>query len=77
MLLKKITPQELEEKTQIVLQNIVARRQALGISQHDMSMHLNLTPSGYFKVEKGETKLDLYRLFEIADFLKIEAKELF
>ena len=67
-------PQELSEK---VLKKIVERRQELGISQTDLAIKLSMTTSGYFKVEKGESKLDLIRLFEIAEFLNIDAKELF
>lgn len=67
-------PQELSDK---VLSRIVERRQELGISQTDLAIKLSMTTSGYFKVEKGESKLDLIRLFEIAEFLNIDAKELF
>ncbi|ARV15800.1 helix-turn-helix domain-containing protein [Polaribacter sp. SA4-12] len=67
-------PQELSDK---VLKKIVERRQELGISQTDLAIKLSMTTSGYFKVEKGESKLDLIRLFEIAEFLNIDAKELF
>jgi ribosome-binding protein aMBF1 (putative translation factor) len=67
-------PQELSEQ---VLKRIVERRQELGVSQTDLAIKLNMTTSGYFKVEKGESKLDLIRLFEIAEFLNIDAKDLF
>ena len=76
-MLKKSTVKELEEKAQNVLQKIVERRQKLGLSQTDLALKLNMTISGYFKVEKGETKLDILRLIEIAEILEIEAKELF
>jgi len=67
-------PQELSEK---VLKRIVKRRQKLGISQTELAIRLSMTTSGYFKVEKGESKLDLIRLFEIAEYLNIDAKEFF
>ncbi|WP_036825053.1 helix-turn-helix domain-containing protein [Polaribacter sp. Hel1_85] len=76
-MLKKITIEKLEKKAHKVLKKIVKRRQELGISQTDLAIKLNMTTSGYFKVEKGESKLDLIRLFEIAEFLDIDAKELF
>ena len=76
-MLKKSTVKKLEEKAQNVLQNIAERRQKLGLSQTDLALKLNMTTSGYFKVEKGETKLDIIRLIEIAEILEIEAKELF
>ncbi|MDB9724231.1 helix-turn-helix domain-containing protein [Polaribacter sp.] len=42
-----------------------------------MANHLNLSEGGYFKVEKGKTKLDLERLLEILEFLKISPQEFF
>ena len=74
---KKITIEKLQLKSSKVLSEIAERRQELGISQADLAYQLNMTPSGYFKIEKGESKLDLIRLFEIAYYLKIDAKKLF
>ena len=76
-MLKKSTVKELEIKAQIVLQKIAERRQKLGFSQTDLALKLNMTISGYFKVEKGESKLDVIRLLEIAEILEIDAKEFF
>ncbi|WP_159949564.1 helix-turn-helix domain-containing protein [Polaribacter septentrionalilitoris] len=74
---KKITIEKLQLKSSKVLSEIAERRQELGISQADLAYQLNMTPSGYFKIEKGESKLDLIRLFEIAHYLNIDAKKLF
>ena len=76
-MLEKNTIEKPQELSDQVLKRIVERRQELGISQTDLAIKLNMTTSGYFKVEKGETKLDLIRLFEIAEYLNIDAKELF
>jgi len=76
-MLEKNTLEELHKQADKVLKKIVKRRQELGISQTDLAIKLNMTTSGYFKVEKGESKLDLIRLFEIAEFLNIDAKEFF
>lgn len=76
-MIEKITVEELQSKSEKVLQKIVERRQELGISQTELALLVNMTTSGYFKVEKGETRLDLIRLFEIAYYLKIDVKELF
>jgi len=74
---KKISNKYLQLKSDEVLSKIIERRKELGISQTMMADYLHITLSGYYKVEKGETKLDLFRLFEIAYFLKIDTKEFF
>ena len=76
-MLKKITIENPKEKAINVLQKIVTRRQELGLSQTDLAIQLNMTTSGYFKIEKGDSKLDLLRLFAIAECLDIEVKSLF
>jgi DNA-binding XRE family transcriptional regulator len=60
-----------------VLEKIIASRIANGVTQINMANHLNLSEGGYFKVEKGKTKLDLERLLEILEFLKISPEEFF
>ena len=76
-MLKKITIENPKEKAINVLQKIVTRRQELGLSQTDLAIQLNMTTRGYFKIEKGDSKLDLLRLFAIAECLDIEVKSLF
>ncbi|WP_165731986.1 helix-turn-helix transcriptional regulator [Polaribacter sp. 20A6] len=56
---------------------IIKRRQELGLSQTDLAIKLNMTTSGYFKIEKRDSKLDLLRLFAIAECLGIDVKTLF
>ncbi len=68
---------EINEKSNNVLKKIINRRQELNISQTDLALKLNMTTSGYFKIEKGNSKLDLIRLFEIAYLLDTEAKDFF
>ncbi|MCL7752497.1 helix-turn-helix transcriptional regulator [Polaribacter sp. Z022] len=75
--MKKVTTERPQEKAEKVLQKIIDKRQELGLSQTDLALKLNMTISGYFKVEKGDSKLDLIRLFEIAEVLNIEVKEFF
>ena len=76
-MLEKNTIEKPQKLSDQVLRKIVERRQELGISQTDLAIKLSMTTSGYFKVEKGESKLDLIRLFEISEYLNIDAKELF
>ncbi|MEO9571458.1 MAG: helix-turn-helix transcriptional regulator [Polaribacter sp.] len=75
--MKKNTTDKPQKKAEKVLQKIIDRRQELGLSQTELALKLNMTISGYFKVEKGDSKLDLIRLFEIAELLEIDAKEFF
>lgn len=63
--------ESIEKSTEKVLQNIVAKRKELGISQWELSEKLNLSNNGYFKVESGKTKLDLKRLLRIAEVLEV------
>lgn len=58
-------------KLKTVLQKIIARREELGITQWDLAKQLHMTSNGYFKVEKGITKLDVKRLIEIAEVLEM------
>ena len=53
----------------LILEKIIAQRIATGKTQINVADHLNLSEGGYFKVEKGKTKLDLERLFEILEYL--------
>lgn len=61
----------------LVLEKIIAQRIATRKTQINVANHLNLSEGGYFKVEKGKTKLDLERLFEILEYLEISPKEFF
>ena len=61
----------------LVLEKIISKRTAAGKTQVNIANHLNLSEGGYFKVEKGKTKLDLERLLEILEFLKISTQEFF
>ena len=55
-----------------ILDRIVKRRKELKISQDDIAQRLNLSQASYTKIEKGETKLTLDRLFTIARILDTE-----
>jgi len=54
-----------------VLEKIIATRIECRITQLNSAYFLNLVESGYFKVEKGKTTLDLKRLLLILELLKI------
>lgn len=61
---------------QNVLDRIITKRQYLGYSLDYMATDLNITPASYRKIEMGETKLTLERLYKIADLLKSSVAEL-
>lgn len=46
------------------------------LSQEEMAEKLNMSPSGYSKIERGETKLYLDKLQQIAQIFNIDAGEL-
>jgi transcriptional regulator with XRE-family HTH domain len=60
-----------------ILKKIIASRSHKGITQITIAEHINIGESGYFKIEKGKTKLDLERLFEILELLEISPEEFF
>jgi len=62
----------LESKSTKVLQRIIKKRETLGISQMDLAFKLHLTANGYFKIEKGHTKLSVLRLLQIAEALNVK-----
>ncbi len=68
MNMKKDTIEGISKK---ILQRIINKRQELGISQMELALKLHLTANGYFKIEKGLTKLDVKRLLQIAQVLEI------
>jgi transcriptional regulator with XRE-family HTH domain len=60
-----------------ILDKIIKKRVAAGKTQINIAEHLNLSEGGYFKVEKGKTKLDLERLLHILELLGISPEEFF
>ena len=50
---KEIEKEKFEKKAKKILDKIVERRKRLGFSQMDLAIKLNMSFSGYFKVETG------------------------
>ncbi|MGK0236529.1 MAG: transcriptional regulator with XRE-family HTH domain [Psychroserpens sp.] len=69
--------EKFENKSKVILNKIVERRKNLNITQSELALKLNLTFSGYFKVETGKTKLDTFRLIQVLDILDISPKDFF
>lgn len=57
-------------------QSIRLARESKGISQEVMASELNMSCSGYAKIERGVTKLQFDRLQKIAQVLNIDVIEL-
>jgi len=47
-----------------------------GLTQEEMAAKLGMSPTGYAKIERGETKLQIHRLEKIAEILEMELKDL-
>lgn len=56
--------------------NIRLMREKHKWSQEEMAEKLNMSPSGYSKIERGETKLYLDKLQQIAQIFNIDVSEL-
>jgi transcriptional regulator with XRE-family HTH domain len=59
------------------LKNIKKFKQIKGFSNYYMGTELDITPQAYDKIEKGQTKLTVDRLFKIAEILDISILEIF
>lgn len=59
-----------------VYENIKKLRLLHKYSMSEMSEKLKINQSSYFQLEKGETKLTIERLYEIADIFKVSVLEL-
>ena len=65
-----------KEKTAKVVQKIMALRLKKGYTYENMSDELGMTPAAYRKIEMGETKLSVERLFKIAEILNEKVSNL-
>ena len=60
-----------------ILEKIAKKRKKKGYSYENMAEDLALTPSGYRKIETGETKLTVERMLQIATVLDLSVSKLF
>lgn len=75
--MKEKERERVEQLYKKILKKLLEKRVAFGYTRYDISKELGLSESGYFKVEKGKTKLDLERLFLILDRIGISPEEFF
>ncbi len=47
-----------------------------GLTQEEMAAKLDMSPTGYAKIERGETRLQIHRLEQIVKILGMELKDL-
>jgi transcriptional regulator with XRE-family HTH domain len=59
------------EKVERVIKKIRELRKTKGLSHENMSNELDISPSAYNKLERGETTLSLERLLKISEILEI------
>ncbi|MDR2962969.1 MAG: helix-turn-helix transcriptional regulator [Bacteroidales bacterium] len=64
------------EKIEQVIHKIVAIRNKNGYTLENMAHELDITPAAYRKIETGETKLTVERLFCISDILRTSMSDL-
>ncbi|WP_439128801.1 helix-turn-helix domain-containing protein [Polaribacter sp.] len=67
----------IKDQHKAVLNKVQKLRLEKGISLHDMGDKLALSESGYFKIEKGKTRLDIERFLIILKILGVSPKQFF
>jgi transcriptional regulator with XRE-family HTH domain len=65
-----------DTQLQAVAANIKGRRNELRLSQMQMAEMLGITQNAYSKIEMAKTKMSVHRLYEIAEILKVSARDL-
>lgn len=60
----------------MTLNKIKKLREQIGLTQDDMAFALNISQNAYCLIENGKTKLDIERLFKIAEVLKVDPNSL-
>lgn len=59
-----------------VIRNIRKMRNNRELSQENVAFNLQISQSSYAKMESGQSKLSVDRLYELASFFKISVEEL-
>ena len=65
-----------ENKINNVIKKIAKVRIQKGLSYENIAHELSITPAAYRKIETGETKLTVERLFHISEILKASLTDL-
>jgi len=64
------------DKINTLIKKIVSARKRSGFSYENMANELSLTSASYRKIETGETKLTVERLFQISEILDTPLNDL-
>ncbi|OOR90775.1 helix-turn-helix domain-containing protein [Moraxella bovis] len=60
----------------LVFEKIKDIRETKGFTQEEIAHALKISPSGYSKIERGETRINIDRLQQIADILEVNIFDL-
>lgn len=64
------------KETDIIISNIKKFRELKNITREQIADELELSASGYSKIERGEIELSVIRLIQIANVLDIEVSKI-
>jgi transcriptional regulator with XRE-family HTH domain len=65
-----------DDQLKAVANNIRERRTSLHLSQNYMAQALKVTQNSYSKIETAKTKISVERLYQIAEILHVQPKQL-
>jgi transcriptional regulator with XRE-family HTH domain len=72
----ELQPKNIEKRIAAVIQNIKKFRELKDITREQIASDLNMSVSGYSKIERGEIELTLNRICEISEILDVELSQL-
>jgi transcriptional regulator with XRE-family HTH domain len=64
------------DRVKAAILNIKRFREIKDLTREQMASDLNLSLSGYAKLERGEIEITVNRLFEIADILEVDVSQI-
>lgn len=62
----------LGQQVSVVLKYLRKKRIEKEMSQYEMANRLCVSQNTYFKIEKGKTRLDMFRFFQICNILDLD-----
>jgi len=65
-----------QKKLEKVCDNIRGIRELKGITRDAMAFELDITASGYGKIERGEVDISLKKVFQIASILQVDIDQI-
>ena len=74
---KSLKDNPIQKQYDKVIETIIEERKNKGFSQRELGEKIGISQNSYYKIEKGKTKLDVYRFLHIVSILKIDANGVF